>query len=149
MSTSRETVRDELVTLLTADLVSALAQDVIGHRPTVEDLQGKRALTAVVSAGVNRERLTMQGDRPIFYFEIQNWVLKTTTGWTVADSEDRLDDLEQQIAATFESNRKGPGSPKEWEVLQYSGRSTIVDVDADGVPYTVEAIPVSAMLVRS
>lgn len=149
MSTSRETARDELVDLLMTDLVSALAQAVIGHRPTITDLQGRKALVAVVNAGTLRKRMTMQGDRPTFYFEVQSWVLKTTTGWTVADAEDRLDSIEQQIAATFETNRKGPGSPSEWEILQYDDRSNIVDVEVDGVPYAVEAIPVSTMLVKS
>lgn len=150
MTTSRELTRDALVTLLDTALVSALAQGVIGHKPTGGDLQGKRVLVAVLSGGSLRRPFTMQGNRSSFRFEVQVWVLLSGDGWTVAQAEDRLDAVEQKVAETYEANRRASGSPKEWDVLSYADFSMVQDVKTvQGVPYLVEGILTLAQLMRS
>jgi hypothetical protein len=150
MTTSREYTRDALVSLLGTALAS-LAQDVIGQKPTSTDLQGKRVLTAVVSAGSGRDPFTTQGNRSAFRFEIQNWVLATGDSWTMAQAEDRIDALEHKVAETLEANRRdGGNSPRAWDDVRYDGMSLVMQAETvQGVPYLVEAIPVMVKLARS
>ena len=142
MSTSRETARDELVTLLTTALVGTglPVKTVVGSKVTT--LQGLTPLVSVLSAGTKRTILTFHGDRAEFKFEVQVWVLQATTGWTNAQAEDALDDIEARIAAVYESNR---GIPK-WEILQYDGETTVHELPVEGIPYYMESIPTRVKL---
>jgi hypothetical protein len=153
MSTSRQTVRDKLAELLDTDLVSGspqLAFDVIGHKVTDQDLEAGDPIVAVLSSGTIRERMTMQGDRPDFYLDIQVWVRSASTARTVAQTEDILDEIEARIAQVFQDNRSGPNSPTEWAVLEYAARSTIGEIEtAKGVAYSLEVYPVRARLARA
>lgn len=153
MSTSRQTVRDKLAELLDTDLVSGSPQlvfDVIGHKVTDQDLEKGDPLVAVLSSGTQRVRLTQQGDRPDFYLDVQVWVRSSSTARTIAATEDILDEVEARIAQVFQDNRRGPGSPKEWEVLEYAGRTTIGEIRTEkGTAYTVEVYPVRFKLMRA
>lgn len=142
MSTSRETARDALVTLLTSAL-SETVKTVTGSKVT--NLQGLTPLVSVLSAGSFRERMTFMGDKPTFQLEVQVWVMQATTGWTNAQAEDALDAIEALIAATYESAR----GTATWEVIEYSAPSQVLEIAVAGIPYYMERIPTTVKLVTA
>ena len=142
MSTSRETARDALVTLLTAALAGTV-KTVTGSKVTA--LSGLTPLVSVLSAGTLRERMTFMGDKPTFSFEVQVWVLQETTGWTNEQAEDAIDAIEALIAEVVESYR----STGSWEVLEYDSPSVVGEVEVAGVPYYMERIPLLAKQAKS
>lgn len=153
MSTSRQISRDKLAELLETDLVSGSPQivfDVINHKVTDQDLERGDPLVAVLSGGTQRIRLTQQGDRPDFYLDVQVWVRSSSEARTVAEAEDILDEIEVRIAQVLQDNRRGPGSPTEWEILEYVGRTLIGEIATDkGVAYSMETYPLRAKLMRA
>lgn len=143
MSTSRETVRDALVTLLTASLVGTGLPVKTVTGSFVGDLKGRTPLVAVLSGGTLREPSPI--NRATFLLEVQVWVLQTGTGWTAAQAEDALDTIESLISATYEANR----GTSEWEIVQYAGETSVIEMTAAGVIYYLERIPTVCRLVRS
>lgn len=145
MSTSRETARDALVTLLETALVGdgLPAKTVTGSK--VESLSGLTPLVSVLSAGTMREHLTFQGDRAIFTLEVQVWVLQSVTGWTNAQAEDALDRIESLIAATYETAR----ATANWEIVEYANATAISELSVAGIPYYMERIPTTVKLAKS
>lgn len=142
MSTSRETARDALATLLDTALVGTglPCKIVVKSKPSA--LKGNTPLVSILSAGSYRERLTVSGDRGTFHFSLHVWVQQATSGWTNAQAEDALDTIESLIADTFSTNRRGTN----WEVLEYSEASTVADVAIEGEKYYLESIPVITRL---
>ena len=145
MSTSRETVRDKLVTLFTAALIGTglPCKTVTGSK--VKKLEGLTPLVSVLSDGTLRERETFMGDIPTFFLEVQVWVLQEATGWTNAQAEDALDTIEGLIAGVYEDNRR----VDEFEILQHDDRTRVIEVTVSGVPYYLERIPTVAKLSKS
>lgn len=145
MSTNREVARDALVILLRAALVGVglPAKTVTGAK--VETLQGLTPLVGVLPTGTLRERFTYQGDKPIFSFDVQVWVIQSAAGWTFANSIDALDEIESLIAGVYESERR----TANWEVIEYAGASSILEIEVAGIPYYLERIPTIAKLARS
>lgn len=145
MSTSRKVARGALKTLLEAALVGAglPVKTVVDSKVT--DLSGLTPLVSVLSGGSLRERLTFMGDHPTFSLEVQVWVLQEGTGWTTAEAEDALDDIEALIAGTYEANQ----STANWEVLEYDGPSSIIELSVAGVPYFMERIPTIVKLAKA
>lgn len=139
MTTSRETIRDALVTLLTTALVGTglPVKTVSGSK--VDTLAGVTPLVAVLSAGTHRKRITYQGTIPTFYLEIQVWVRQATTGWTNAQAEDALDEIEALIASVFADEV----ATANWSLLEYSDRSTVLELTVAGLAYYMECIPVT------
>ncbi len=145
MSTSRETARDALVTLLTAALVGTglPVKTVTGSKVT--SLSGLTPLVSVLSAGTFREKMTYKGDMPTFGLEVQVWVLQETTGWTNAQAEDALDSIEALIAGVIQDNRGGD----VWEALEYLNPSVVHEMEVSGTPCYMERIPLSVKLVKA
>lgn len=145
MSTGREASRDALVALLTAKLVGAglPVKTVSGSKQT--SLEGITPLVAVLSKRSTRERLTFQGDRAVFEFSVQIWVLQSGTGWTYANAEDALDEIEAIIAGVYQDNDR----TATWEILKYVGPTTVAEVAVAGVPYYVENISTQVLLGRN
>ena len=145
MSTSRETARDALVTLLTTALVGVglPVKTVTGSK--VESLSGLTPLVSVLSAGSLRERLTFQGDSATFSFDVQTWVLQSVAGWTNAQAEDALDRIESIIAGVYEAAR----GTANWEVVEYAGPTTVLEISVAGIPYYMERTPTTVKLARS
>lgn len=143
MSTSRETARDELVSLLTTALVGVglPVKTVTGSKVT--SLSGLTPLVSVLSGGTLRERMTYMGDMPTFYLEIQVWVLQEAAGWTNAQAEDALDSIEALIAGVIQNNRGGD----VWEALEYQNPSVVHEMEVSGVPCYMERIPMLVKLV--
>jgi hypothetical protein len=144
MSTSREVARDKLVVLLTAALVGTglPVKTVTGSK--VEELAGLSPLVGVMSAGSGRPPLTFQGNQAIFEFSVQSYVLQSGTGWTTAQAIDALDTIESIIAETYARNQRGD----VWEILEYSGDTTVVELSVKGVPYYAEVIPTRVKLAK-
>lgn len=143
MTTNRETVRDALTTLLTAGL-SGIAQEVVGHK--LSDPAGKTPMVAVLSTGTLRQRFTFQGTRPTFYLTVQVLVLaEDATGYTEADAEDKLDLLEKEIAGILESNWR----TTNWQGLEQTGPSEVMDVSIGGHAYYLEVIPIAVEVGKS
>ena len=143
MTINVETVRDALVTLLDAALtgVGNPAQLVVGYKPSSKDVTAQSPLVAVMSAGIERRRLTFEGIRATVHLEIQVWVLYTDgSTWTPALAEDRLNLIEKTIAQVVEDNP----SATNWIALDYEGQTSIRDFAFDGVPYVRETIFVAA-----
>jgi hypothetical protein len=124
--------------LLAAQLVGAglPVKTVTGSK--VDDLAGLTPLVAVLSGGTTRERMTFVGTKPTFYLELQVWVLQATTGWTNAQAEDALDQIESLIADVFADNV----NTGNWTTLGYEDRSTVVELMVAGTPFYMERIPV-------
>lgn len=145
MSTSREIVRDALKALLSTALVGTGLPVKTVTASKVKQLEGLTPLVAVLSGGTLRERLTYQGDKPTFHLEVQVWVLQEGTGWTNAQAEDALDSIEAIIAGVYESERE----TANWAVLEYDGRTTVIEVTSDGKLYYMERIPTIVRTVKS
>ncbi len=145
MSTSRKVARGALKDLLTTALVGVglPVKTVVDSKVT--DLSGLTPLVSVLSAGTLRERLTFLGDQATFNLEVQVWVLQEGTGWTTAESEDALDDIEALVAATYEANQ----GTANWEILMYAGPSSVRELAVGGVPYFMERIPTIVKLAKA
>ena len=145
MATSRETVRDALVTLLGAALVGdgLPAKTVTGSKVTT--LQGKTPLVSVLSTGSERNPLTFQGNVSAFHLEVQTWVLQACDGWTNAQAEDALDTIESLVVGVYETNRR----TANWEIVMLNGRTTVVEFAVAGIPYYAEIIPTIVRLAKS
>ena len=145
MATSRESGRDALVTLLGTALVGTglPAKTVTGSK--IETLQGATPIVAVLSAGSLRERLTYQGHKATFYLEILVFVRQAQTGWTNAQAEDALDDIEVLIAGVLELNT----ATANWEMVDYNGQTTVYEIEVEGTKYYLERIPVVVRLARN
>lgn len=146
-ASSRESARDALATLFSDNLTGAgqPIQAVYNHEPG--DFQGQSPVTTVTGGGVMRE----EGDygdewQNTFYLVVTNFVLYAdpSAGWTEADAEDALDDVEQAQANLLRSNRSHPGGAWQW--LAYDGRSQIVKVrQIGGETYLAEIIPLKVI----
>lgn len=144
VATSREIVRDALVTLLTTALVGAglPVKTVTGSK--VKNLEGLTPLVSVLSDGTVRERKTFQGTFPTFYLVLQVWVTQEATGWTNAQAEDALDRIESIIADVFIDNVE----TDNWTLLSITDRSRILEVTSGGRLYFVESFPVQVQTIK-
>lgn len=144
-NTSRKVVRDALKTLLTAKLVGVglPVKTVVDSKQKV--LEGKTPLVAILSGGTNRKRITFMGTKPTFMLSTQIWVLQEGTGWTLAQAEDALDDIEALISEVFADN----AGAANWSIIEYSGNSIVEEVEADGKLYYVETIPTRVQTTKS
>jgi len=145
MSTSRETARNALKTLLDTQLVGAglPVKTVVDSK--VKKLEELTPLVAVLSAGTLREKLTFQGDKATFGLEVQVWVLQEATDWTTAEAEDALDSIEALIASVYEINR----NTAEWITLEYAGETKVIEITSDGKLYYMERIPTRVKMAKS
>jgi len=141
MTTSRATVRSWLQVQLDAALVGVglPVKEVVEHK--VDDLVGMTPLVAVLSVGSSRPRMTFSGTGSSLRFEVQVWVKQRDTGWTNAQAEDALDDIENRIAAMYEAATAYN--------VNYDGDTSVYEVTVSGKPYYLERIPTLVTLNRS
>ena len=137
MTANRKDGRAALAALLETNLT--LAQAVYAYK--VGDLQGASPVVIVLSSGTNRPRLTMRGNRSAFNLEIHTYTIDAVTaeGWTEADVEDSLDNLENEIAAVLAANPV----TDNWQAIDYADASRIREVIIGGQAYIEEIIPVT------
>jgi hypothetical protein len=136
MSANRKTLRAALAGVLTTEVTSA--QAVYAYQKA--RLNGQTPVICVTSAGSSRERMTMRGGRLSALLDIHVFVLYSDgASWTEAQAEDRLDDIEQQIAAAVEKYARSTS----WASLAYAERSDArTPVTLEGITYLHEVIPV-------
>lgn len=143
-NTNRETVRDALVTLLTADLVGSgkPCQAIYGYQ--VGDFQGQSPVVIVSSSGSEREQRTASvRQRTRFYLNIFTFVLYSDEdSWGEDDAEDRIDLIEKTIADTIANNRTGDN----WAELHLSERTRLDSVQIGGNEYRREVMEVVALV---
>lgn len=145
-STSRETARDALSTLLGAALVGSgkPAQAVYGYQ--VGDFAGATPVVTVSSAGSRRERQSFGNCwSNAFHFNIHVFVLYSDEdAWGEDDAEDALDTIEALIADVVMANAENDGV---WDQLAFRDEDTLADsVDIGGIPYRRETIPVTVRI---
>ncbi len=142
MAANRETVRDEVATLLGAALVGSglPAQEVVNYRKG--DLEGKSPVVQVSSYASDRSRMTAKGGRTTVYLLVAMFVLYALEdgSWTEAQAEDALDQIESLIAGVVQANQV----TAYWGALDYDGRSERIDVAIGGQEYIVEALTLKA-----
>lgn len=147
MSTNRETVRDAMVALLATALVGGglPVKTVTGNK--VVTLEGLTPLVSVLSAGSFRTPQSMESDGydAAFFLEVQVWVLQAVTGWTNAQAEDTMDDIEKRIADTYQAN----AITASWDMVEYASATTVTEMAVAGIPYYMERIPTVVRLVNA
>lgn len=140
MAISRETVRDEIATELTAAI--SAAEKVYNHKPI--DFGGQFPIVAVEAVSSNRikKRLgRIDSWSAEFGMTVHFFVLFSDgETWTKEDADAALDTLEQQFADYMADL---DNKSQTWNALVYNGASTIRD-DAiiGGVQYINEQIPI-------
>jgi hypothetical protein len=142
MSSNRATIRAQLRDLLAAGVPAA--QTV--HAAEPGDLGSGSPIIVISSRGSNRARMTFAGSRLTakFFVDIYTLAAETSDGdYTHADAADVLDEVEAQIAATFDSYQRK--TPNGWEALDIDGESTVEFgvFGADSIPRFRERVPIS------
>jgi hypothetical protein len=154
---NRETARDYLATLLTAELVTSKGYAVAVYNYLKGRLGGVSPIVMVVSAGSAREQQGMGADkhRNKFRYLVRILVRDADTdanaNWTEQAVEDRLDLLEKETVDVVMDNRSTaqngsvPWARLYLESFETGEFSRIIPVtDLDGKPYIMEEIPVIA-----
>jgi len=141
---NRETVRDQITTSLTTELVTTkgvvASGNVYSYR--ILDPAGQSPVVAVGSLSSTRPPMTFKGRRSEFRFAVYVWIVAEGTSWTAAQAEDRLDLLEQYISDWVVTNRTAAGY---WDALDFDeGGTAISDMAIGGQPYLLEVIPLVA-----
>jgi hypothetical protein len=139
---SRKDVRKEIASGL-ATALSSLVVAVYDHQKPVE--AGLSPCVRVFGLASQRPIVPATGRRSRFRFNVQAWVLAydRNGAWTEEDAEDRLDDIEQAIAAWFGDNQLG----HLWTAIEYAGFSAVsAAVIEGGESYLVEDIPIEVQV---
>ena len=140
---NRETVRDQLATLLNAKLVTAdgIVQAVYNYR--IGDFQGLSPVVIVSSGGSNRELISAippPGVRnAVFLLTVFVFVRYAAESWTEAQAEDRLDLIEATIVGVLDDNAR---VTNVWNAIDYQANSVRSDVVIGGKDYIQEVIPI-------
>ena len=137
-ATERETVRDAFVTLLSAALVGSgkPCKAVYGYLANRIDTS---PVVCVSSAGAMRQRIAKSSWAYEFLFNVEILVKwKDSSNWAADDAEDKIDEIETDIANVLESNQ----STTNWATIDYDGRSATDITNIGGVDYRRETIPV-------
>ena len=136
---TRKAVRQQLATLLTAELVTAqsLVQAVYSYR--IGDFQGQSPVVVVSSGGSQRIPLTFEGTKPTYQILVHVFVVYSTEDgtWTEEDAENALDDIEEAISGVIAAN---DALDNYWISLGVNGKSVADSVEIGGVEYRREII---------
>lgn len=138
MTANRKNLRAALQALLDVEVSSA--QAVYAYGATRFD--GQSPVLCITSAGSERERITFQGSTLTATLDVHTFVIHRSPddGWTEANAEDTLDDVEQQIAQACDRNPQRPG---KWGLLRYGGPTDAREiVKIEGVDYLHEVITI-------
>lgn len=133
----REEVKDAL-----AVLIKGLTDFQTVYGSVQDDLGGETPVAILLSSGSDRKRLTGQGLTSTFYYDLNMYVLYSSPedDWTPEKAEDRMDDLESQVAAMIvDTSRATPN----WGSIAYVGRSNMVTIIVKGKAYLREVIPLA------
>lgn len=134
---SRETVRKELAGLF--ESLTPAAQAVYDYQAA--EFEGKSPVVMITSAGTTRMNLTTQGMKARIFFGVHIFVLHADpdSGWTEADAEDALDQVEYEVSLILEAHQR----TSYWESIEWEGSSIIDKITVSGDPYLYEVIPIA------
>lgn len=134
---SREVVRKELHGLFSAGVPAA--QLVIPYQSA--EFEGKSPVVMLTSAGTVRSQFTASGLRARMYFGVHIFVLHADpdSGWTEADAEDAIDQVEYEISQVFEANQ----TSEYWQGITWEDTSIIDKITVSGDPFLYEVIPIA------
>jgi hypothetical protein len=116
---NRKDVRDAFASLLIAQVADAqrlypLTNDE-GNRVTQpEQFGGESPVIVVASSGTGRAQLTFRGQAPVIYLDVYTFARADDDA-----SDDRLDDIEAQIADVIAEAQ----NRTHWTAIDYDGRS--------------------------
>lgn len=143
-STNRETIRDDIASLLDTALVDTLGivQAVYNYQKL--NIEGYSPVVMVLSSGdfPNRRAQTDRINSQV-YLDVWTFVLHVDAdnSWTEADAEDRLDEIKKEIVDTLFDNEIEQDLGL-WEIT-FETRSTVSRVSIGGVPYLWEVTPLT------
>lgn len=141
--TSREVVRDQLVTRFTS---AGNWQAVYGYMPPIDDWVGRSPILMIRSRGSSQD---FAGDihNPVRYrFLLSSWTLATSDDVVIdsQEAEDIIDDLDLVVRQTLRNYAGGDGVADQFYFE--AGFSDVRDVIISGKSYIVETWPVIAEL---
>lgn len=132
--TSRELVRDELVSLFTAN---NSWQAVYGYIPAVNVFEGMTPILVIRSRGSLQNFANLETNPASYQFGIVSYVRAYSAGEiSSAQAEDKLDDLDKVVRQVIRDNA---GSMTTAINLRFDGASEVRDIDIGSVPYMAEA----------
>jgi len=134
---SRELVRDQLVSLFTAN---NSWQEVYGYMPSVEELLGKTPFLIIRSKGTSQEMSGVETNKASYRFILSSWVLaggKNDASVTSSAAEDDLDTLDKVLRQVIRDNT---GTITYGNIIRFeSGYSEVSDVIVQGLSYITES----------
>ena len=144
MTASRKECRQALATKLQSEITGQPVPVFYAYQKA--KLDGQSPVVVVSSGPAARPGQTFQGDGPVYELEVLTLVLMATAAgaYTEESSENLLDDLEEQIAASV--NRR-PQATDLWLALEYAGPSepgVLEDLSGNTYRYETHRIAVYA-----
>lgn len=145
-SFSRETARDKLADIITADLPALTVQAVYNYRPRSFLNIGKGPFITIYGGPISRTKSKYGGtyDNKLTLY-IQSFVLwiDTTAGWVELNCEDRLDLIEKEVADILLDHRsQAQDATVPWDEILRAGETT-ADIYKEGERlFWTETIPV-------
>lgn len=134
--TSRELVRDELVTLFVAN---GSWQEVYGYAPSVDELSGKTPILVIRSRGTIQNFANLETNPVTYRFVISSAVLaySASDSWNSANAEDKLDELDKVVRQVIRNNA---GSLTYGVNMRFeTAVSEVSDPIREGLPYILES----------
>lgn len=144
---NRELARDELVSLIDTEMVGAgkPLQAVFGQKTT--DFQNKAPVCVVFAGGSQRIWRGMGSGTAKYRTRVRLHAMffvpdaDEAAGWSDADVEDKLDEIEKEFADVIADNR---GTGTNWTSIEHAPGefSNIVPATVGGKAYVVEGVDV-------
>lgn len=138
INSNRKVVRKAFAALLTAELVGSGKPVQAVYDYPAGDFEGQSPVITVTSGSSDRKPFTFQGTIPTFDLFIDVFIVYAEAGWTEAQTEDALDDIELEIANIVAANQV----TANWEALGMPERSQTTYVLIGGKEYRRELIKV-------
>lgn len=142
---SRELVRDELGALFTSN---ASWQKVYQYAPSLNEIKGKTPILIIRSRGTRQDMAGVETNPTSYQFLLSSWVLAYSEdgGWTSANAEDKIDELDKTIRQIIRDNAAGGTNANLYRFDP--GYSEVIDTIIEGVPYIIETRIIHAELPR-
>lgn len=140
MTTSRQTVRTGLATLLATELVGSGLPVQAVYSYLVGDFGGQSPVVVVASSGTKRKALTKSAQAGTMLLDVFVFVLYSDgASWSEEDAEASLDEIEELTASVIRANR----TTDAWSFIDYDDRSRTDSVVIGGLNYRRERITVA------
>ena len=129
----RREIREHLCTLLQ----SVIDAEVLLPYQTVS-FAGKSPVIFLTSLGSERKSFrTRVGVDSKFWIAVHVFVVHSVEGsWTTQDAEDKIDEIEKNIATSLVNNQ----TSELWRSVEYGSLSAVERYSVEGIPYLYESI---------